>query len=328
MKLILNYPATNGRILSHKLLKRNKGLGIKPLSVLQGADKTYGGSKYKLMILLLLALFFACGEKDYLVTIKTKYGDMHAILYDETPKHKENFIKLAKEGFYDSLIFHRVIKGFMIQGGDPQSKNAPMGTPLGSGGPGYTIPAEINDGFIHEKGALSAARLGDQQNPRKESSGSQFYIVQGKKYSRDELTTDINRLNGYVQQYLQVKQDSTLQTEMMDAYNSRNSDVILQKLMEIKPDLETTLNVSCEIPFDGGHLQAYTTTGGAPNLDSQYTVFGKIISGLDVIDKIAEQPTNPRDRPLEDIIMNVEIREMNKEKITKDFGYDFGNTIK
>ncbi len=284
--------------------------------------------KYKSLIFLLSALFFACGEKDYLVTIKTKYGDMHAILYDETPKHKENFIKLAKEGFYDSLIFHRVMKGFMIQGGDPQSKNAPAGTSLGSGGPGYTIPAEINDNFIHEKGALSAARLGDQQNPQKASSGSQFYVVQGKKYSKGELTTDLNRLNGYVQQYLQVKQDSVLQTDMMDAYNSRNSDVITQKLMEIKPDLETTLNVSADVPFDSERLQVYTTTGGAPHLDGEYTVFGKIISGLDVIDKIAEQPTNPKDRPLEDIIMKIEVREMDKKKIAKDYGYDFGGTIK
>ena len=321
MKLILNYHTTTGRILSQKLFRRNKGMGIEPLSI-------SGGFKYKFLIFLLSAMFFACGEKEYLVTIKTKYGDMHAILYDETPKHKENFIKLAKEGFYDSLIFHRVMKGFMIQGGDPQSKNAPKDAPLGTGGPGYTIPAEINDKFMHEKGALSAARLPDQQNPQKESSGSQFYIVQGKKYSREELTTDINMLNGYVQQYLDVKQDSTIQTDMMNAYNSRNTDVIVQKLMEIKSDLETTLNVSTEVPFDGDRLHSYTTTGGAPHLDGDYTVFGRIISGLDVIDKIAEQPTNPKNRPLEDIIMKVEVREMSKEKITKDYGYDFGGTIK
>jgi len=321
MKLILNYHTTTGRILSQKLFRRNKGMGIEPLSI-------SGGFKYKFLIFLLSAMFFACGEKEYLVTIKTKYGDMHAILYDETPKHKENFIKLAKEGFYDSLIFHRVMKGFMIQGGDPQSKNAPKDAPLGTGGPGYTIPAEMNDKFMHEKGALSAARLPDQQNPQKESSGSQFYVVQGKKYSREELTTDINMLNGYVQQYLDVKQDSTIQTDMMNAYNSRNTDVIVQKLMEIKSDLETTLNVSTEVPFDGHRLHSYTTTGGAPHLDGEYTVFGKIISGLDVIDKIAEQPTNPKNRPLEDIIIKVEVREMSKEKITKDYGYDFGGTIK
>ena len=284
--------------------------------------------KQKLLIFLLAALFFACGEKDYLVTIKTKYGDMYAILYDETPKHKENFIKLAKEGFYDSLIFHRVMKGFMIQGGDPQSRNAPSGASLGTGGPGYTIPAEFNEKFIHEKGALSAARLPDQQNPQKASSGSQFYVVQGKKYREEELTTDLNRLNGYVQQYLQIKQDTALQSDMMNAYNSRNNDEIVQKLMEIKDDLETTLNVSCEIPIDNDQLQAYTTTGGAPHLDKQYTVFGKVISGLEVIDKIAEQPTNPQNRPLEDIIMKVEVREMNKKKIAKDYGYDFGGTIK
>src|SRR6187401_2527174 len=118
-------------------------------------------------LLFLLILVSSCGQdkNDYVVTIKTKYGDMVAILYDETPKHKENFIKLAKEHYFDSLLFHRVIQGFMIQGGDPDSKKAQPGQRLGSGGPGYTVDAEINPKYFHEKGALSAARLNDQQNP-------------------------------------------------------------------------------------------------------------------------------------------------------------------
>jgi cyclophilin family peptidyl-prolyl cis-trans isomerase len=123
----------------------------------------------------------SCAQnKDYVVTIKTKFGDMVVILFDETPKHKANFIKLAKEHYFDSILFHRVIKDFMIQGGDPNSKHAKPDEHLGLGGPGYTIDAELNPKFSHEKGVLSAARLGDQQNPSRASSGSQFYIVQGK----------------------------------------------------------------------------------------------------------------------------------------------------
>ena len=129
-------------------------------------------------------------DSDYVVTIKTKHGDMVAVLYDETPKHKENFIKLAKEHFFDSTLFHRVIEGFMIQGGDPESKTAVPGQPLGRGGPGYTVDAEFNPKFFHERGALSAARLGDQQNPTKASSGSQFYVVQGTVMTEAELKFD------------------------------------------------------------------------------------------------------------------------------------------
>jgi peptidyl-prolyl cis-trans isomerase B (cyclophilin B) len=134
-----------------------------------------------LLYLLLFSTLFSCAtDKDYLVTIKTEYGDMHAILYDETPKHKDNFIKLAQEGFYDSTLFHRVMKEFMVQGGDPNSKGIAPGARLGNGGPGYNIPAEFNKKYYHEKGALAAARQPDQVNPERESSGSQFYIVQGQ----------------------------------------------------------------------------------------------------------------------------------------------------
>ena len=157
-----------------------------------------------ILSILVVGLAASCStEKDYIVTIKTEYGDMKAILYDETPKHKENFIKLAEDGFYDSLLFHRVMKDFMIQGGDPNSKNTKPGTPLGNGGPGYNVAAEFNKDLFHMKGAVSAARQPDQVNPDKESSGSQFYIVQGKTWTKDELTTDQNKLNQAVQQCMQ-----------------------------------------------------------------------------------------------------------------------------
>ena len=143
-----------------------------------------------MLSLSVLLIFSACGQSgknDQLVTITTEYGEIVAILYDETPLHKENFIKLAKEGFFNDVLFHRVIQGFMIQGGDPDSRNAPADKQLGNGGPGYTIPAEINPKFFHERGALSAARLGDNINPKRESSGSQFYIVQGTVFKDEDL---------------------------------------------------------------------------------------------------------------------------------------------
>jgi cyclophilin family peptidyl-prolyl cis-trans isomerase len=193
-----------------------------------------------------------------MVIISTAFGDMTVKLYDETPQHRDNFIKLAKEGFYDGLLFHRVIAGFMIQGGDPQSKNAQPGQPLGSGGPGYTIPAEFNPTLIHKKGALSAARLGDQMNPQKASSGSQFYIVQGKTASAQEL------------------QNMSMRTG---------------------------------VQYTPEQAAAYAQVGGTPFLDMQYTVFGEVVEGLDVIDKIAAVRTAPGDRPLEDVKFSIKVVE-------------------
>ena len=187
----------------------------------------------------------SCGPEgnDQVVTIKTPMGDIVAILYDETPKHKENFIKLANEHFFDSTLFHRVMQGILIQGGDPDSKSAIAGQPLGKGGPGYTIEAEINKKFSHERGALAAARLGDSENPKKASSGSQFYIVEAS---------------------------------------------------------------------------------GLPDLDGDYTIFGKIVKGMDVVDKIAVVPTGTYDRPLDDVRMTVTVEELPKKEIEKRYEYDYG----
>lgn len=197
-------------------------------------------------------------NKGTMVIISTSYGDMKVKLYDETPQHRDNFIKLAKEGFYDGLLFHRVIQQFMIQGGDPNSKNAQPGQQLGAGGPGYTVPAEFNPNFIHKKGALSAARQGDQVNPKKASSGSQFYIVQGKPASEQEL------------KYL----------------SSRTG-----------------------VQYTPEQAAVYATVGGTPFLDQQYTVFGEVVEGLDVIDKIAAVRTAPGDRPIEDVKFSVKVVE-------------------
>ena len=170
------------------------------------------------------------------------------------PEHRDNFVKLAKEGFYDSLLFHRVIPGFMIQGGDPNSKNAAPSQMLGDGGPGYTLDAEI--GELHYKGALAAARLGDQQNPERKSSGSQFYIVEGRPINEALL------------------QQMTQQTGM-----------------EYSPEQQ----------------QKYMERGGYPPLDGQYTVFGEVVEGMDVVSQIAAAPRNNMDRPEQDIRMSVEI---------------------
>ncbi|KXK46060.1 MAG: peptidylprolyl isomerase [Bacteroidetes bacterium OLB10] len=197
-------------------------------------------------------------DKETLVEISTDFGTMKFKLYNETPKHRDNFIKLAKEGFYNGTLFHRVIKDFMIQGGDPQSKNAAPDVMLGNGGPGYTIPAEFNSKLIHKKGALAAARLGDQVNPQKASSGSQFYIVQGKPMTAAELN-------------------------MMAARK--------------------------KITYTPEQIKIYETEGGTPFLDMDYTVFGEMISGMDVLEKIAAVATNPQNRPLQDVKMTVKVIE-------------------
>lgn len=191
-----------------------------------------------------------------LVAIETDFGNMVVQLSDATPQHRDNFIKLAEEGFYDGTLFHRVIGGFMIQGGDPASKDASPGQPLGTGGPGYTIAAEFVDSLVHLKGAIAAARTGDAVNPEKKSSGSQFYIVQGQPMTEDQLN-------------------------MIEA----------RKGMHYPSDIR----------------DAYLEVGGTPFLDRDYTVFGRVIEGLEVIDKIAAVPKDGRDRPNEDVAIKVRV---------------------
>jgi cyclophilin family peptidyl-prolyl cis-trans isomerase len=277
-------------------------------------------------VILSICLFIITGcaqNKDHIVTIKTSYGDMVAILYDETPKHKENFIKLAEQHFYDSTLFHRVIEGFMIQGGDPDSKKAQPGLPLGRGGPGYTIDAEFNPKFFHVKGALSAARLGDQQNPTKASSGSQFYIVQGTKMSEEELKIDQLKLNQGMQQFFQDSANGQAYDSVLALYQSGDMKAYQDYVMRLKPRVEKATGISAEKNVSPEILNAYTTVGGAPNLDGEYTVFGKVIKGLEVIDKIAAVTKGPGDRPLENIPMVVTVEEMPKKKIEELFGYTY-----
>ncbi len=262
-------------------------------------------------------------KKDYVVTVKTKYGDMVAILYDETPKHKENFIKLAKEHYFDSLLFHRVMQGFMIQGGDPESKKAQSGQRLGNGGPGYTIPSEINPKYFHEKGALAAARLSDQQNPSKASSGSQFYIVQGVTANEDELKTDQMKLDQAMGRYFQNPANKATYDSVIVVYQSGDVKAFQSLVMKLKPRVEKETGIKTDREISPEKVKAYSTVGGTPGLDGEYTVFGKVIKGLDVIDKIAAQPGDQANRPSEDIRMTVTVEELSRKKIEKLYGYQF-----
>jgi peptidyl-prolyl cis-trans isomerase B (cyclophilin B) len=284
---------------------------------------------FSVALLIGLSLVSSCAQKsnknDYVVTIKTSYGDMVAILYDETPKHKANFIKLAKEHYFDSLLFHRVIAGFMIQGGDPDSKRAVRGQPLGQGGPGYTVDAEFNPKYFHEKGALSAARLGDQQNPTKASSGSQFYIVQGTIIPQsdiDDLKIDQMKFNTAFRQVMMNANNKPLIDSLNQVYLSGDMLGYKKMLFGLVPRIEKQTGMTVTKYVSPEKIKAYTTVGGAPHLDGDYTVFGKVIKGLEVIDKIAAAPTSA-ERPTEDIRMFVTVEEMSKSKITKLYGYIF-----
>lgn len=277
-----------------------------------------------LLITITIAALSSCTtEKEYLVTIKTDYGDMHAILYDATPKHKANFIELAKDGYYDSMLFHRVMEEFMIQGGDPQSKDAKPGAPLGSGGPDYKIPAEFQDDLFHKKGALSAARQPDPVNPKKESSGSQFYIVHGKKWDEKELSIDMIKLNKALNTLLIRSDYREEREELLRLYENGEFDKYNEKIMGLADDVEEKLNIDVKRKMDAEKVEAYTTIGGSPHLDGEYTVFGQVIDGLEIIDKIATQPTDQRNRPKEDIRFFVSVEEMPKKKIEKMYNFTF-----
>ena len=235
------------------------------------------------------------------VRIKTSEGDILVRLYDETPIHRDNFIKLAKQGYYDGTLFHRVIKDFMIQGGDPDSRNAPAGKMLGSGGPDYTLPAEfVYPQLFHKRGALSAARLGDEVNPAKESSGSQFYIVWGKTFKPAELK-QLER-----QMAMQQEQDvfnalaKQHHDEIMDLRRNRDR----AGLQDLQERLIQEAQDSCKanpVGFTEEQTATYSTLGGTPHLDGQYTVFGEVTEGLDVVEQIQSAATSPDDRPCEDI---------------------------
>jgi cyclophilin family peptidyl-prolyl cis-trans isomerase len=247
-------------------------------------NRKYRFSKQIIHLLAVLLAFMGLGctagagaKKYQVVEISTDLGNIYIWLYEETPRHRENFLKLSKEGFYNGTVFHRVIKDFMIQGGDPNSRPDGNQLEIGKGGPGYTLPAEILPQFHHKKGAVAAARMGDAVNPKRESSGSQFYIVQGTKFTKEAL----HNMENYLGQMAGVT----------------------------------------DFHFTEQAINDYITLGGAPHLDMQYTVFGEVIGGLEVVDKIASVKTGSLDRPVDDIRINVKVIELNAGQLKKRFGW-------
>ncbi len=251
-------------------------------------------------------------EKTYFVLVETPYGNMKLKLYNETPLHRDNFIKLVNEEFYDSLLFHRVMNEFMIQGGDPESKGAKQDARLGNGGPGYKINAEFIPTAYHKKGALAAARESDQVNPDKKSSGSQFYIVHGKTFSADDLKNMEKKINfpkkqELVYSYIEKPENAALKQKLDSLQRIRATMELNNTYQNISLKLEKEYNNLDLFKYTPEQVEAYTTIGGTPHLDQNYTVFGEVIEGLNVIDSIAIQKADRNNRPLENIIMKMKV---------------------
>ncbi len=241
-----------------------------------------------------------------MILIKTKYGDMKVVLYNQTPLHRDNFLKLTKEKVFDSLIFHRVIKGFMVQGGDPNSKRATKDQVLGDGDLNYTVPAEIIPGIIHKKGVIAAARNGDEENPERRSSATQFYLAQGKVYKLDEVPSIEQKMNSRASEALFLKMKSEKIDTLMLFQMARNKEGYDKLLEKLKQQAINQVDKN-PVRLTGQQIETYTTLGGIPHLDGAYTVFGEVLDGLAVIDSIAAQPTGKGDRPIENIRMTVEV---------------------
>ena len=263
-----------------------------------------------LIIAVLVMVLAACGagskkstdmEKRTQVKIETTMGDIVVELYNETPKHRDNFIKLAKEGMYDSTLFHRVIKAFMIQAGDPDSKNANDTAHLGGGDVGYTVPAEFVSKFFHKKGALAAARMGDDVNPERASSGCQFYIVTGRKFREAQLLDMAGQKNN---NRIDEIFNELARKHMKEIYKMRkaNDEAGLLALQD-SLEAQATAQYKEEEPFmfTPEQIAAYTTVGGAPHLDGAYTVFGQVVEGIETVEKIEVTKTGKADRPVENV---------------------------
>lgn len=266
--------------------------------------------KQALLLFSILLILQGCKNKpkDHIVIVKTEFGDMKIKLYNETPRHRDNFIRLVKDGFYNDLLFHRVINEFMIQGGDPDSRNAKPGVQLGEGDPGYDLPAEIHfPQLFHKKGVIAAAREGDSVNPEKKSSGSQFYIVQGKTFTDEQLNKIEERINGMKKKQIFY----SLMTENKDSLMALRKEGKFEEFttlqQKIKDEAEQRFNNQPKYTIPENIRGVYKTVGGTPHLDTNYTVFGEVIEGLNVIDSIAVVETDPNDRPLKDIKMTVEV---------------------
>lgn len=239
------------------------------------------------------------------VLMHTSMGDIQLKLYNETPKHRDNFIQLVKDGTYNGLLFHRVIKDFMIQGGDVTSKDAPMNKSLGAGDLGYTVPAEFNyPKYFHKKGALCAARTGDEVNPERASSASQFYIVTGKKYLEAELNQIEKQLENRLKQSIFARLQAENKPKIMEYYRSGNKEelAILRDTLIGKTELEAEKRKD-ETKLPKELREIYKTEGGVPFLGNQYTVYGEVVKGIEVVEAIQNVKTNKQDRPTENVVI-------------------------
>ncbi|MBO7437430.1 MAG: peptidylprolyl isomerase [Bacteroidaceae bacterium] len=278
--------------------------------------------KYKfLAIILMAATINSCGgassqnakaqagQDETKVLIKTTVGDITIKLYNETPQHRDNFIKLVEEHYYDSILFHRVIKDFMVQAGDPESKNAEKGVQLGAGGPGYTIPAEfVYPKYFHKRGALSAARQADQVNPERKSSGSQFYIVTGKTYNKYELQDLEQQLSQRQGQGIFDRLVAQNRDSIMNMQLAGDNDALMKLQDELIEKTQAILKEQGPFKFTEEQVDAYMSEGGTPFLDNDYTVFGEVVDGMKAVYKIEQAGTDMNDRPRKDIrIISMEI---------------------
>ncbi len=247
------------------------------------------------------------------ILISTAYGNMKLKLFNETPLHRDNFIRLVKQGFYDSLLFHRVINHFMIQGGDPDSRSANDTAALGNGDVGYWIPAEFNRRIYHKKGMLAAAREDEEVNPDKESSGSQFYIVMGKTYDSAALRKAEIRVNKNIVQKINYNVAFSGKSKQLREYYMRliteekTDSLKYARRQLIDPVSIEEYKKTPHFTYTAGQMKTYAELGGAPHLDMNYTIFGEVVEGLDVIEKIAALKTDKNDRPKENVRMKISI---------------------
>ena len=262
--------------------------------------------KIRCLILFSLVSMLSCNSKyndsNRYIKISTDEGDIVVKLYNETPKHTENFIKLAEQKFFDGLIFHRVIKDFVVQGGDPETKNAMPGKLYGEKDAGFLIDAEIVDTIFHKRGAIAMAREGDEVNPEKKSSSSQFYLVVGKLYTEEELINLEDKLNKKLREKIEKK----LYDSLLGSQNNLNPKFLNQVTQKVSILADSIMQTE-HIMFNQNQRKIYTTIGGIPHLDGNYTVFGEIVSGYDTVEKISKVQTDSNDRPLKDIKFKVRI---------------------
>ncbi len=274
-------------------------------------------------LLLLLAnapAAHAQNDKIPVVVITTDLGEIRIVTHKNTPEHSANFIKLAREGFYNGTTFHRVIQGFMIQGGDINSKDDDPNND-GQGSIGYTIPAEIRNEYYHKRGAVAGARLGDNVNPKRESSGSQFYIVDGRKMNANEI--QMMGMQRFTQEdYLNRPELAWLRTIDWNKLQQENPDSIVKLNTRLQEDIRVEYEkVKDKYGYSDQAVKDYAELGGAPHLDGGYTVFGEVIAGMEVVDKIAAVEKGPNDRPLKDVKMTVRVEELTAKELKEKYNY-------